>query len=399
MVDVFISYSRTNQAKVRQLAEAVKALGYQVWWDDELPPHKSYGDVITEKIGMARAAIVVWSDSAVQSEWVRAEADVARNQKKLIQTALDAVMPPMPFNQIQFADIGDWNGEADHSGWRKVKASLADLCGPPGSPPPERTAYPMPQVPPPPPPEPAPEPVAAHAAPSGGGMNTMLIGALCVIGVGALVAMAFLIWGMEQDTKDQIKMAKALEAVEEDDAEDHKFRLAAVTDDPDGVTNVRAEANSASRIVDKVVEGEVFTTYEQQGNWWRIRTADDTIGYMYRPMIRLIRDGLPDASKSDAPDNSGDAMLENLMLASPRVFIPDSDSRHITKMELDALDPVSLRLARNEIYARKGYRFRDERLRAWFRQFDWYRPTADKVTLNEIEAANVALIAAEEQRR
>lgn len=38
-------------------------------------------------------------------------------------------MPPLPFNQIQFAEIGDWQGEAEHPGWSKVKASLRYLCG------------------------------------------------------------------------------------------------------------------------------------------------------------------------------------------------------------------------------------------------------------------------------
>ncbi|HKR25632.1 MAG TPA: toll/interleukin-1 receptor domain-containing protein, partial [Allosphingosinicella sp.] len=144
MVDVFISYARADQAAVRRLAEAVKREGYAIWWDDELPPHRSYSDVITEQIGAARAAIVVWSESAAASEWVRAEADVARNQKKLIQTSLDGRQPPMPFNQIQFAQIGDWRGEDDHPGWRKVKESLAALAGEAA-----RTAYPMPSTPPP----------------------------------------------------------------------------------------------------------------------------------------------------------------------------------------------------------------------------------------------------------
>lgn len=149
MADVFISYARDNQAVVRVLAEAVKRAGYSVWWDDELPPHLSYGDVITEKIGSAKAAIVVWSESAAASEWVRAEADVARNLKKLIQTSIDERQPPMPFNQIQFASIGDWHGEEDHPGWRKVKESLAALCGPAA--PTEATArgYAFPAAPPP----------------------------------------------------------------------------------------------------------------------------------------------------------------------------------------------------------------------------------------------------------
>ncbi|MFM7379413.1 MAG: toll/interleukin-1 receptor domain-containing protein [Erythrobacter sp.] len=129
MVDVFISYSRADQNQVVMLARKVMDEGYQVWWDQDLPPHLSYGDVITAKISEVRAAVVVWSETAVQSEWVRAEADFARNQKKLIQVASHGVIPPMPFNQIQCASLSGWGGEPDHPGWEKVKASLAALCG------------------------------------------------------------------------------------------------------------------------------------------------------------------------------------------------------------------------------------------------------------------------------
>ena len=130
MVDLFISYARANRDLVCRLAEAIGALGYVVWWDEELPAHLSYGEVITEKIGEAKATLVVWSAASAASEWVRAEADMARNQKKLIQAAIDDAPPPLPFNQIQFAAIGDWSGEEDHPGWRKIRASLAALCGP-----------------------------------------------------------------------------------------------------------------------------------------------------------------------------------------------------------------------------------------------------------------------------
>ena len=140
MVDVFISYSRANRELVCRLAEAIGRLGYVVWWDEELPAHLSYGEVITEKIGEAKATLVVWSAESAASEWVRAEADMARNQKKLIQTAIGDCTPPLPFNQIQYAAIGDWTGEADHPGWRKARASLAALCGPA----PAETACPTP---------------------------------------------------------------------------------------------------------------------------------------------------------------------------------------------------------------------------------------------------------------
>jgi hypothetical protein len=181
MVDVFISYARADQELVRRLAEAVKREGYGIWWDEELPPHLTYGDVITEKIGAAKAAIVVWSHDAAASEWVRAEADVARNQKKLIQTSIDERMPPMPFNQIQFAQIGDWRGEDDHPGWMKVKASLRALCGNPGSPP--ESMQPRPA---------ARSGGLAARAPSGG--RSLLVPALIGLLAVAVLAAGFLFW-------------------------------------------------------------------------------------------------------------------------------------------------------------------------------------------------------------
>jgi hypothetical protein len=131
MSDVFISYSRENQAFVQRIADGVNAAGYAIWWDEHLPAHRSYGDVITEQIQAARAVIVIWSHSAAASEWVRAEADMARNQRKLIQATLDDVALPLPFNQIQYASLADWQGQADHPGWQKILASLAALTGNP----------------------------------------------------------------------------------------------------------------------------------------------------------------------------------------------------------------------------------------------------------------------------
>ena len=110
MPDVFISYSRHDLEAVSRLANAIQQAGYDVWWDAELPPHKSYSEVIEEKVETAKAAVVVWSPTARESEWVRAEADMARSQKKLIQTALGDIMPPLPFNQIQCADLRGWAG-------------------------------------------------------------------------------------------------------------------------------------------------------------------------------------------------------------------------------------------------------------------------------------------------
>ena len=129
MSDVFVSYARPSERQAHQVAEALRAQGYRVWRDDELPAHRSYSDVIEERLRSAKAVIVVWSSDAIASQWVRAEADVARQAGTLVQVTVDGSMPPLPFNQIQCADLNGWSGEIDSPGWKKVADSVASLVG------------------------------------------------------------------------------------------------------------------------------------------------------------------------------------------------------------------------------------------------------------------------------
>ena len=129
MADIFISYARPNEGLAKKAGDALRAAGYAVWRDDELPAHRAYSDVIEERIKSAKAVLVLWSNEAVKSQWVRAEADAARELGTLVQVSLDGVMPPMPFNQIQCADLFGWTGDTSWEGWRKVEASLSSLAG------------------------------------------------------------------------------------------------------------------------------------------------------------------------------------------------------------------------------------------------------------------------------
>ena len=127
MSDVFISYARSTARQAQAVGEALRALGYSVWRDDEIPTHRTYSDVIEEQLTCAKAVVVIWSAEAVKSQWVRSEADRARAGDKLVQLAVDAARLPMPFDQIQCADLSGWSGEADHPAWCKVVASVADV--------------------------------------------------------------------------------------------------------------------------------------------------------------------------------------------------------------------------------------------------------------------------------
>lgn len=74
-----------------------------------------------------------------------------------------------------------------------------------------------------------------------------------------------------------------------------------------------------------------------------------------------------------------------------------SDRVRLTRSMLRDLSPAQLRIARNEIYARRGRFFRDPALVQHFSRFSWYHPHSWEVPLNTVEKANVELIAAAER--
>ena len=133
MSEVFISYARPQEAEAGRIAEALRSLGFRVWRDDELPAHRDYSEVIEERLRLAKAVVVVWSAEAVKSQWVRAEADVAREAGTLVQLSLDGAPLPLPFNRIQCADLRGWQGDMAAPSWRKVVESVGELVGRPAA--------------------------------------------------------------------------------------------------------------------------------------------------------------------------------------------------------------------------------------------------------------------------
>jgi len=128
MAEIFISYARPDEPQAKRVVEGLRAAGYRVWRDDELPAHRPYAEVIEERLRSAKAVVVLWSAEAAKSQWVRAEADTARYLGSLIQVTIDGGIPPLPFNQIQCADLNGWDGEVDRPGWHKLLASVEALA-------------------------------------------------------------------------------------------------------------------------------------------------------------------------------------------------------------------------------------------------------------------------------
>ena len=75
---------------------------------------------------------------------------------------------------------------------------------------------------------------------------------------------------------------------------------------------------------------------------------------------------------------------------------PDSDERYLSESEVNARSNEDRRLAINEIYARRGYDFKNPDIKRHFQEYDWYDPIykdQNDVPLNKYEKKNVDLLA------
>ncbi len=119
MADIFLSYAREDRVRAEQMAQALESAGLDVFWDNEIPPGRTWADYIEQKLSQCKALIVLWSEESVKSQWVREEARMGRDKGVLIPVMIDAVPAPFGFGELQAADLSSWNGEQDHAGWRR----------------------------------------------------------------------------------------------------------------------------------------------------------------------------------------------------------------------------------------------------------------------------------------
>lgn len=57
--------------------------------------------------------------------------------------------------------------------------------------------------------------------------------------------------------------------------------------DPDGYVNLREEKNTTSKILEKVKTGEKVYGIENVGDWYRVRTIKENIGYIHKNKLKI----------------------------------------------------------------------------------------------------------------
>ncbi len=108
MADVFVSYARTDKARVAPLVAAIEAKGWSVWWDPAIVPGREFDDEIEAEINAAKAVLVVWTPTSVASRWVRGEARDAADRNVLVPVRFDNAHLPMDVRAIHTTDLDGW---------------------------------------------------------------------------------------------------------------------------------------------------------------------------------------------------------------------------------------------------------------------------------------------------
>lgn len=133
MSDIFIAYSRADRGIAEGLRQEIAKLGWSVWWDEDLEPGKSLAQEILEQIKRARVVIALWTETAVNSQWVFAETILARGHNRRFLPIVwgTEIQPPDIFEQLAPIVVRPERGAVD---WgvqlESLKRALETMLGP-----------------------------------------------------------------------------------------------------------------------------------------------------------------------------------------------------------------------------------------------------------------------------
>jgi formylglycine-generating enzyme required for sulfatase activity len=132
MADIFISYARADQDKVRPIAKAMEAKGWSVWWDARIRSGEAFDRVIEKALAEARCVVAVWSANSVESDWVREEASDGLERGILISIAIERDLNlPLRFRNIHTEPLIDWDGKKPSRSFDKIIFDIAAILSRP----------------------------------------------------------------------------------------------------------------------------------------------------------------------------------------------------------------------------------------------------------------------------
>lgn len=176
------------------------------------------------------------------------------------------------------------------------------------------------------------------------------------------------------------------------------------------------KADSAYEHYEKLIElnkweeGSKGLASDYKSGWLRTEDVDfqswvniNTEGSKTRIVVYIYSENdevTTDRKKLEASKSSEESSSSSETSADSDYVISDSNTRLISTSEITSLTPWQLKVARNEIYARRGRAFVHKDLQCYFAKKSWYKENANfsNSLLSAVENKNIATILAYETK-
>jgi len=130
VADIFISYAREERARAAKLAAALEGCGYSVWWDRQQVPGRAFDEVIEQQLEKCGVVVVCWCANAVNSVWVKAEANHAIEHNKYVPVSFETdIRLPFLFRHLHSEDFSQWEGEKGSACFLVLLTALTPYIG------------------------------------------------------------------------------------------------------------------------------------------------------------------------------------------------------------------------------------------------------------------------------
>lgn len=128
MSDIFISYTKQDRSRTKEVASRLEQEGWSVFWDRTIPVGETWNNILVKELSIAKVLVVLWSNKSIISDYVLEEAAEGKKRGILAPGLLENVEIPFGFKLFQSADISDWkSGESDTVGMRLLLDAIARI--------------------------------------------------------------------------------------------------------------------------------------------------------------------------------------------------------------------------------------------------------------------------------
>lgn len=121
-----MSYSRADRALVDQIIHGLRAVGVEVWWDEDMHG-VDWQEELERQISELGGVMVLWTANSANSKHVRDEARLGLETDKLINVLSGVPKPPFPYDRINGLSVDGWNGRDPHRGWSRLVATVEEM--------------------------------------------------------------------------------------------------------------------------------------------------------------------------------------------------------------------------------------------------------------------------------